>query len=329
MSDFDFTVASVPGLVLAAVLISVIACAVFLVVQSLQKVRLSEDESSNTTGHVWDDTLREFNNPMPRWWMWLFHITVVFALGYLWMYPGLGGFVGTLEWSSQNQYQAERKALEDSSKAIYARFEGMTVEQVAYDPQATAIGERLFLNNCAQCHGSDARGSKGFPNLTDRDWLYGGQPEQIAASIREGRHGMMPPMLAAIGGQDSEARAVAQYVLSLSGRENDSLRAQLGREKFRAVCAACHGVDGAGNTAIGAPNLSDSIWLHGGTETAIVETIKKGRNGQMPAHADKLTPEQLNVLTAWVWRQSQSGNRRAQIDKPVQLTSTDQARNAQ
>lgn len=313
----DFIVASVPGLVLAAVLVSVVACAVFLIVQSMQKVRHSDDETSNTTGHVWDDNLREFNNPMPRWWMWLFHLTIVFGLGYLWMYPGTGGFLGVMEWSSGKQYLAEREALEQSSKAIYAKFDGMSIEQVAYEPAAMAIGERLFLNNCAQCHGSDARGSKGFPNLTDRDWLYGGSPEAIAASIATGRRGMMPPMIAALGGHEAEARAVAQYVLSLSGQENDPLRAQLGRDKFRSVCAACHGADGAGNPMLGAPNLSDRVWLHGGTENAIVETIKKGRSGEMPAHADKLTEQQIRVLTAWVWRQSQPAQRVANAGSGV------------
>lgn len=309
----DFTTASLPGLVLTGVLVSVIACAVFLIIQSLQKVRHSDDEKSNTTGHVWDDTLREFNNPMPRWWMWLFHICIVFALGYLWMYPGTGGFIGVLDWTSHKQYQAERDAIEQSSKAVYAQFDGMSIEQVAFNPQAIAIGERLFLNNCAQCHGSDARGSKGFPNLTDRDWLYGGTPEAIAASITQGRRGMMPPMMAALGGKEADARAVAQYVLSLSGHDNDPLRAQLGRDKFRSVCAACHGADGTGNVMLGAPNLADAVWLHGGTENAIVETIKKGRSGDMPEHASKLTPGQIRVLSAWVWRQSQPASVKAQF----------------
>lgn len=301
----DFTVASVPGLILAGVLVSVLACAVFLIVQSLQKVRQSGDARDNTTGHVWDDDLCELNNPMPRWWMWLFHLTIVFGLGYLWMYPGAGGFVGVLDWSSHTQYQAERAAVERSSQPVYARFSDWTTARIAADAQAMAIGERLFLNHCAQCHGSDARGSKGFPNLTDRDWLYGGEPDQIAASITHGRKGQMPAMLAAVGGQESDARSVAQYVLSLSGRDNDPLRAQLGRERFRSVCAGCHGADGRGNPVLGAPDLTDRVWLHGGSEGAILETIRKGRNSDMPEHRSRLTPEQIRVLTAWVWRQSQ------------------------
>lgn len=314
MSDFTFD--SLSGLIVIGVLLSILACAVFLIVQSLQKVRQSGDDGDNTTGHVWDDNLREYNNPMPRWWMWLFHMTIVFALGYLWMYPGAGGFLGVLDWSSQKQYQAERESIERASRTVYARFDSMGIEQIAFDPEATAIGERLFLNNCAQCHGSDARGSKGFPNLTDRDWLYGGSPTDIAASITQGRRGMMPSMIAAIGGKESDARAVAQYVLSLSGHENDPLKAQLGRDKFRSVCAACHGAEGTGNPLLGAPNLSDAVWLHGGTENAIVETIKKGRSGTMPAHAAKLTPEQIRVLTAWVWRQSQMTSVRADAVNP-------------
>jgi cytochrome c oxidase cbb3-type subunit III len=165
------------------------------------------------------------------------------------------------------------------------------------------MGQRLFLNNCAQCHGSDARGSKGFPNLADSDWLYGGDTESIHASIQQGRQGMMPPMIDAVGGTQ-EARAVAQYVLSLSGRSNNSVLAQLGRENFKSVCAACHGLEGKGNQVIGAPNLSDRIWLHGGTEKAILETIRNGRTGNMPAHEQLLTPEQIRVVASYVWQMS-------------------------
>ena len=177
------------------------------------------------------------------------------------------------------------------------------MEEVARHPDALSMGQRLFLNNCAQCHGSDARGSKGFPNLTDSDWLHGGDPETIRVSIVEGRKGQMPSMQAAVGGTQ-EARAVAQYVLSLSGRSNNSVLAQLGRETYKNVCAACHGADGKGNTALGAPNLSDRTWLYGGTEKAIVETIRNGRNGNMPAHGTLLTAEQIRVLASYVWQLS-------------------------
>ena len=166
------------------------------------------------------------------------------------------------------------------------------------------IGERLFLNNCAACHGSDARGSKGFPNLTDHDWLWGGEHEQIKTSIAKGRMGNMPSMAAAVGGA-TEMRNVAHYVLSLSGSPHDEIAAQLGKPKF-VVCAACHGPAGKGNPALGAPNLTDKTWLHGWGEQAIVAMITNGKQNQMPAHENRLTPEQIHVLGAYVWNLSQS-----------------------
>jgi cytochrome c oxidase cbb3-type subunit 3 len=296
----DFTLPILPFLLCIVVLFSVLVCGVFLYIQARQKVRLSFDENSNTTGHVWDENLKELNNPMPRWWMWLFYGNIVFALAYLWMFPGLGGFVGMLDWTSEQQYQTEAKKLNDDIEPLYAQFRTQSLESVATDARAKAIGQRLFLNNCAQCHGSDARGSKGFPNLTDQDWLYGGSPQAIETSIAKGRKGMMPSMLAAVG-DEKDARQVAQYVLSLSGLDNDAVKAQLGREKFKAVCTGCHGSDGHGNPLLGAPNLSDRVWLHGGTETAIVETISKGRAANMPAHESLLSADQIRVLSAYVW----------------------------
>jgi len=239
------------------------------------------------------------NNPLPRWWVWLFVITIVFALVYLAMYPGAGTFKGQLNWTSQGQHEAEVAKGNKDVAPIYAKFDAMTPEQISKDPQAMAIGERLFMNNCSQCHGSDARGSKGFPNLTDGDWLYGGDPAVIQETLTKGRIGMMPPMAAAVGTPD-DVRNVAQYVLSLSGGPHDSLKASLGKAKFGA-CAACHGMDGKGNPALGAPNLTDDIWLHGWGENAIVAMITNGKTNQMPAQADKLTEPQIKVLTAYVW----------------------------
>ena len=178
---------------------------------------------------------------------------------------------------------------------------------LAYNPEAKAIGERLFMNNCSQCHGSDARGSRGFPNLTDQEWLYGGSPEKILETITNGRNGMMPPMTAMVGSAD-DVKNVANYVLSLSGSMYDSGRAGLGKAKF-ATCAACHGSEGKGNQAIGAPNLSDNIWLHGAGEAAIIKRINEGKINQMPAQAAKLTPEQIKVLAAYVWGLSNKPNK--------------------
>ncbi len=299
----DFSSAGVAWAVAIVTLVSVVVCGVLLWVQASKKLKVSLDERSNSTGHVWDEDLKELNNPMPRWWMGLFYLTVIFALGYLFFYPGLAVFPGFSKWSSSHQYEAERAEVQARAAPLYAQFETMRIEDIAREPSALGMGQRLFLNNCAQCHGSDARGTKGFPNLTDSDWLYGGDVNSILVSIEAGRHGQMPPMLDAVGGTE-QAREVAQYVLSLSGRDNNSLRAQFGRKTYKAVCAGCHGDGGQGNTALGAPNLSDRIWLHGGTEKAIVQTIREGRAGVMPAHADLLTPQQIRVLTGYVWQLS-------------------------
>ena len=255
--------------------------------------------NDNTPGHVWDGDLREMNNPLPRWWVGLFIITVVFSLVYLAFYPGLGTYAGKFGWSAHGQYDAEVAKANEQVAPLYAKFQGMPVEEVAKDPQAMAIGDRLFMNNCAQCHGSDARGSKGFPNLTDADWLYGGAPEKIKETLTQGRNGVMPPMAAAVGSPE-DVRNVAHYVLSLSGSPHDSLRASLGKSKFGA-CAACHGLDGKGNQALGAPNLTDDIWLHGWGENAIVAMINNGKNNQMPAQAQKLTEGQIHVRASYVW----------------------------
>lgn len=297
MSDFthDFWSIYVAGLTLAGIF----GCALLLWMTARKKIESSDD---NTTGHVWDEDLREMNNPMPRWWMWLFVITIVFALGYLAVYPGLGTFAGKFGWTQINEYQDEMKKGEEQIAPVYARFAPMTTEQLAGDASAMAIGERLFMNNCAQCHGSDARGSKGFPNLTDGDWLYGGAPEQISETIHKGRVGVMPPMADAVG-SPNDVRNVAHYVLSLSGSPHDSVRASLGKSNF-AACAACHGMDGKGNQALGAPNLTDDVWLHGWGEAAITAMINNGKTNEMPAQADKLNEQQLRVLTAFVWGKS-------------------------
>ena len=297
MSDFthNFWSIYVAGMSLAGIL----GCLLLLWLTARKKVVSSSD---NTTGHVWDEDLTEMNNPMPRWWMWMFVLTIVFSLGYLVFYPGLGNFAGTLGWTQVNEYQDEMKRGEAEIAPVYARFASMSTAQLAGDAPAMAIGERLFMNNCAQCHGSDAHGSKGFPNLTDGDWLHGGSPEKISQTIHYGRVGMMPPMVAGVGTPE-EVRNVAHYVLSLSGSPHDSVRASLGKPKF-AACAACHGMDGKGNQALGAPNLTDDIWLHGWGEAAIVAMVNNGKTNEMPAQAGKLTEPQLAVLTAYVWGKS-------------------------
>jgi len=273
----------------------ILACMALLIVASRRRV-MSND---NSTGHVWDEDLREMNNPLPRWWMGLFVLTIVFAGVYLALYPGLGSRKGLLGWTSAGEVQADQAKAHEQMAPLYAKFAAQKTEALARDPQAMAVGERLFANNCAGCHGADARGSKGFPNLTDSDWLWGGTPERIEETITKGRIGVMPP-LSAVVGNDEDMRNLAHYVLSLSDSPYNSIKAAYGKPKF-GICAACHGANGKGNTMLGTPNLTDNVWLHGWGEDAIVSMIKNGKTNVMPAHEKRLSPEQIHVLAAYVW----------------------------
>jgi cytochrome c oxidase cbb3-type subunit III len=295
MIDFDNNFW--PLFIAIITLAGIFGCALLLWLTS--KIKITSKDGDNTSGHVWDGDLREMNNPLPRWWVWLFVLTIVYSLIYLVVYPGLGNYAGKFGWTQVKQFEQETAAANKELKPLYAKFIDMPVAELAINPEAKAIGERLFMNNCSQCHGSDARGSHGFPNLTDQDWLYGGSPEKILETITNGRNGMMPPMAAVVGSAD-DVKNVANYVLSLSGSQYDEARASLGKAKF-ASCAACHGAEGKGNQAVGAPNLTDRIWLHGAGEVSIIKRISEGKINQMPAQTAKLTPEQLKVLAAYVW----------------------------
>jgi cytochrome c oxidase cbb3-type subunit 3 len=232
----------------------------------------------------------------------MFVFTIVFSLIYLVLYPGLGAVQGTLGWSSAKLHADEVAKGNAETAPIYAKFTTMTPEELSKDPKAMAIGERLYSNNCAQCHASDARGNKGFPNLTDADWLHGGTPDKIKETIVGGRNGNMPPMAAAVGSPE-DVKNVAQYVLSLSGSPHDAALAEKGKEKF-VVCAACHGVDGKGMQAVGSANLTDNIWLHGFGEKTIIDMINNGMVNVMPAQASKLTEAQVHVVTGYIWGMS-------------------------
>ena len=258
------------------------------------------------TGHTWDGDLAEYNNPLPRWWMWLFWITILYSVGYLIVYPGLGRNPGVFGWTSAGAHARESAAAEATAKPLYEKYLAMDLQQVAADPQARAMGERLFLNHCAQCHGSDAGGSRGFPNLRDSDWLYGGAPETIRESITNGRMGVMPALGGTLG--EEGTKNVVAYVRSLSGLAHDGLRAQVGKPLFEQNCAACHGLDGKGNQAVGAPNLTDPIWLYGSSEATMTEGVNKGRHlgmdpehMPMPAHKDTLGAGKIQILAAYVW----------------------------
>jgi len=279
---------------------SILACGVLLLAQSKRHVAGGQAE---TTGHTWDEDLGEYNNPLPRWWMWLFWITIVFSLAYLALYPGLGSYAGYWKWTQVGQLEQETAHANAQFGPLYEKFAGQEVAQLAKSPEALAIGQKLFLNNCAQCHASDAAGSASFPNLTDMEWLWGGTPEAIKTSIAEGRLGIMPPWGTVLGEQG--VKDAAHYVMSLSGMPADSIRVARGKELFAKTCIACHGPEGKGNPAMGAPDLTDNVWLHGRSEPQIVQTIAKGRTDQMPAHKDLLSPSRIHLLTAYVYSLSQ------------------------
>jgi cytochrome c oxidase cbb3-type subunit 3 len=298
MSDFssgfwDYYVAIIS-------LASIIGCAVFLKLQSKVRAKLGEDGQPQTTSHVWDGNLREYQQPMPRWWVALFYITVVFALGYLVLFPGLGTrYKGALNWTSVGQYKGEVAAADAKFGPMFEAFLKQDLVQVAADPRAHQIGERIFLNNCAQCHGSDARGGNGFPDLTREEKIWGGTPEAIETTITGGREATMPPMAAAVGSPE-EVADVANFVRSLSHSAHDPARAARGQAKF-VICAACHGPEGKGNPQIGAPNLSLPVLRYGSSVEAVVSAIEKGHHGVMPAHKEVLTPAQIHLVAAYVY----------------------------
>ena len=310
----DFTNDWLGILIALVVLISIVGCGVLLWMQSKIKVKLGADGKPlpvETTGHVWDGDLRENNNPLPAWWMKLFYATIIFSLVYLLLYGGFGHYKGYLNWSQEEEYKTELKEADAQYGPLFQKYLAMDIPSVAKDPQALEIGERLFLNTCAQCHGSDAKGVKGYPNLTDNDWLYGGDPQTIIATLHEGRTGFMPPMADAVGNAD-EVLNLSNYVLSLSGSTHDAAKAQLGKAKF-AVCASCHGEDGKGIQAMGAPNLTDKIWLYGSSIEAITEGINKGRKNLMPSYKGLIDEDKLHVLSAYVWSLSSTAENSTQL----------------
>jgi cytochrome c oxidase cbb3-type subunit III len=251
------------------------------------------------TGHVWDENLEEYNNPLPNWWRWLFYLTIIFALAYLAIFPGLGSYAGKREWTAVSQYAQEQAVAEANFKQAYGDLLSQNLEVVASDPKAHEVGERLFLNYCAQCHGSDAKGNKGFPNLTDSDWLWGGQPEQIHVTILKGRNAVMPSF--AHLGKD-KIKDVSAYVRSLSGLVSaDAPGVGRGKEVFTSAgCFACHGAEGKGNIGL-APNLTDKVWLYGGRDVTLIETITKGRSNSMPAFGEFLGEDKVYLLAAYVY----------------------------
>lgn len=284
------------------VLISIIAVALLL--RSNSTVRVKKGEKVELMGHTWDGDLAEYNNPLPGWWVALFYLLIAFALGYLLLYPGLVAFGNARHWSSASQHSEEVKQANNQFGPLYDKYLNMPVAEVAKDATAREMGQRLFLTYCMQCHGANAQGSKGFPNLTDNDWLHGGSPEKIKETINKGRQGQMPAFGAAFG--EEKVKDVANYVLKISGRKHNDLRAERGAATFQQVCIACHGPEGKGNQDIGAPNLTDKIWLYGGSEQTIIETITNGRINVMPSWQAFLGDAKVQLLTAYVYGLSQN-----------------------
>jgi len=283
----------------------VIIITVFTILASLWLLRWTrgisnrdEEKGTGTTGHVWDEDLTELNNPLPRWWLQLFYITIVFAFLYLVLYGGLGNIRGLWGWTQEGQYDAEVKAAAELQETIFARYRQLDNDALIADTEANATGQRLFANKCAICHGSDGRGARGFPNLTDNDWLYGDSFDTVMQSIANGRSGAMPVM---VGGLDAgEISDLAAYVQSMSGQKADTDMVAKGKTSFATLCAACHGVDGSGNQALGAPRLNDDIWLYGGEPETIRKSITEGRNGKMPAQQDLLSEDRRRLIAAYV-----------------------------
>jgi cytochrome c oxidase cbb3-type subunit 3 len=260
--------------------------------------RAERRTGERTTGHVYDG-IEEYDNAIPTWWFWMFIITIVWGVAYLVVYPGMGNFPGVIGWTQVDQHDRSVAAADAKYRAMRDRYLALPVEEISLDPAVRKMGARMFSNNCAQCHGSDAKGSYGFPNLADNDWIYGGDAETIKKTLVGGRQAAMPAWGSIIGDQGvSEATA---YILSLNGRQADPQLVAAGESHFSTYCAACHGADATGNPALGSPNLSNGIWLYGGTEAQIAHSIRAGRNGVMPAFAETLSEDKIHILTAYVY----------------------------
>lgn len=278
--------------------VSLIALFIFVLRLSTGK-RKDAGDKVEAMGHVWDENLAELNTPLPRWWLYLFIGSLIWGAGYLLFYPGLGAYAGLLGWSQIGQLEREMRAAEAAYGPIYAQFKNTDLKQLAEIEAALKIGESLYSSYCTTCHGSDARGARGYPNLRDSDWLYGGEPENIKLSILRGRRALMPAWGEVLSAED--IFNVTAYVEQLSGREVNSIHASLGGAIYNQNCALCHGPDGKGNPMLGAANLTDDIWLYGGSQKQITESIVQGRNGVMPAHEEFLGEAKAHILAAYIY----------------------------
>ncbi|GMG86803.1 cytochrome-c oxidase, cbb3-type subunit III [Biformimicrobium ophioploci] len=260
------------------------------------------DPENKTTGHVYDG-IEEYDNPLPKWWFLLFVGTLIYGILYLVVYPGMGNWKGVGGWTSVGALEKEQEEARSKFEASFGELTKLPVEKIAEDPQALKMGGRIFANNCSVCHGADGGGNFGFPNLTDGDWLYGGSGEKILETLYNGRQGMMPPQGPVIG--EKGVKNVTEYVLSLNGLEHDAALAAEGKKVFNTVCMACHGMDAKGNQMLGAPNLTDNIWLYGDTREGIAHSIRNGRSNLMPAQKELLRDDKIRLVAAYVLSLSQ------------------------
>lgn len=283
--------------VIIGTVLSLLGC--FWLIVWTNRQRQSEEEIKESESHVWDENIRELNNPLPMWWLYLFVITIVGSAAYFVLYPGLGNFSGTLAWSQEDQYEREMAAAEERYGPIFERFGAMPYDELVSNAEALGIGSSLYANYCAQCHGSTARGAIGFPNLTDGAWLYGGTPENIEYAILNGRAGIMPALGAAMG---ADLDNMVEYARSMA--DNIDAGSPI-HTKYVTFCSACHAADGSGNQALGAPSLVDDIWLYGSSPDAVKHSIEIGRNGVMPAHRNLLGEDRSRILAAYVYSLSE------------------------
>jgi len=262
------------------------------------------DGKPEDTSHVWDGDITEYNKPLPRWWINLFYLTIVFGLVYLAWYGGWGSYQGFGNWTSTGEHDAKASEEDAKLETAFAPYKGKSIDVIAGDPKAVALGQAIFGNSCATCHGSSAQGAIGFPDLSDDIWHWGGTPDAILTTVLDGREGVMPEwgtVLTGMGG-DNAVVSVVSYVRSLgdADRGNDFFAVK-GQKLYEGVCVACHGIDGKGNQDLGAPDLTDDYWLYGNSTAQITQSIEHGRHGVMPAHRQLLGETRARLAAAYVW----------------------------
>ena len=275
------------------------------------------DPKPEDTSHVWDGDLTEYNKPLPRWWINMFYLTIIFSIGYLMWYPGFGNFAGFGKWSSAGEHKAQAEQAAAVLEKTFAPYAGKSIDVLARDPQAVKLGRSIFGNTCATCHGSSAQGAIGYPNLTDKIWHWGDTPEAVLQTVLDGREGVMPPwgsILEGMGGPDAVDYVIA-YVRQLGaedGGNRSDYAAARGKTLYDGVCVACHGKDGKGDMKLGSPNLTDDYWMYGDSRASLRETIANGRHGVMPAHRGLLGETRARLVASYVWSLSHGATEASQ-----------------